>query len=66
MYLILKLLFLIIYVFLIQVKRTDVTLSDRVENYYQNISLCDRDCNYEVLIILQMKQFVLVIFKKIF
>ncbi len=26
---------------------TDVTLSDRVENYYQNISLCDRDCNYE-------------------
>ena len=55
-----------IYVFLIQVKRTDVTLSDRVENYYQTISLCDRDCNYEVLIILQMKQFVLIIFKKIF
>ncbi len=25
----------------------DVTLSDRVDNYYQNISLCDKDCTYE-------------------
>ena len=26
---------------------TDVTLSDRVENYYQNVSFCDENCNYE-------------------
>ena len=46
---------------------TDVTLSDRVENYYQNIFLYMIEIVImKVLIILQMKQFVLVIFKKIF